>query len=53
MNLANITICTFLQPMVGMVQTLVDFMYLGLNVIGVVTPPVITWFQPLVPCTLT
>ena len=48
-----VTACTFLQPVVDCIQFFLNFMYLPLNWLGIVTPPVNTWFQPFVSCTLT
>ena len=53
MDLASITVCTFLQPGVNFLQSVMNFMYLPLSFFGVSAPPVNTWFQPFVSCTLT
>jgi hypothetical protein len=46
-------ICTLLQPMVDMLQGWVGMFYIPLNFLGFATPPVASWFNPLLPCTLT
>jgi hypothetical protein len=48
-----VTLCAFLQPIVDVIQWLLNFVYLPINLVGFVTPPVNTWFQPFVSCTLT
>jgi hypothetical protein len=53
MDFASITICTFLQPGINFLQSALNFMYLPLSFFGISAPPVHTWFQPLVSCTLT
>jgi hypothetical protein len=47
------TICTFLQPIVDSIQAVLNLVYLPYTLLGIVAPPVDTWFQPFVTCTLT
>ncbi len=52
-NLMDLSLlCGLLQPFVDLVQTFVSLAYLPLNWIGIGTPPVSSWFQPFLPCTL-
>ena len=50
-NLMDV-LCGLLQPFVDLLQSFVSMAYLPLNWIGIVTPPVSSWFQPFLPCTL-
>lgn len=45
-------LCGLLQPFVDLLQSFVSMAYLPLNWIGIGTPPVSSWFQPFLPCTL-
>lgn len=49
MNFTNI-LCFFVQPLANALQMLLDVIYTPLNLIGVVTPPVSSWFHPFLPC---
>ncbi len=49
MDLTNI-ICALVQPLVNTLQGVLDIMYIPLNFLGVVTPPVSSWFHPFLPC---
>ncbi len=53
MSLADITICTFLQPLVSMWQGALNVFLLPLVIFGVPVPSVADLFSPLVSCTLT
>jgi hypothetical protein len=45
-------VCGLLQPMVDMLQSMVAIFYVPLNFFGIQTPPVASWFEPFLPCTL-
>ena len=47
------TLCTFLQPIVNLFQGFVNLLYIPFSLINVTPPPVASWFQPFVSCTLT
>lgn len=53
MNLASMTFCTFIQPLVNSMQWMLNLIYLPMSFIGISAPPVSSWFQPLLSCTLT
>lgn len=40
-------LCTSFQPQVDMLQGVVGLLYLLPNLFGIATPPVATWFNPL------
>ncbi len=41
------TVCTSFQPLVDLLQGFVGLAYLLPNLLGFATPPVATWFNPL------
>lgn len=41
------TFCTLLQPGIDFLQQLVNAAYFGLNILGIPTPPVSSWFSPI------
>ena len=47
MDFSNLTLCSLLQPTVSILQFIVDIMYLGLSFIGIQSPPVASWFNPI------
>ncbi|MFH1416902.1 MAG: hypothetical protein ABII12_01255 [Planctomycetota bacterium] len=53
----NTVICGLLQPMVDMIQAWMSLAFVPLNFLGFATPPVASWFnpilQPIVGCTVT
>ncbi len=46
-------VCTFLQPLVDMLNWWVGAFYVPLNFLGYTTPNAASWFNPYLPCVVT